>query len=405
MQQNKKNEDNFNKAFKKIAKEKKLEFIRSLGAGSFGNVYEVKDEKTGKIFAAKLLKDEGEYSESNTILELRGRNIIKVNKIYETIISPVKEYEKEKGTEKNSEEKYSLILMEKAPLKDLYSFVNNLREKNILNHAFKNPFEMIGDNFTRFIIKQIVKGFETLYLANYAHFDFKPENTLIFTNMDMKLSDFGFLRNINKIKNENKIVRIPGGTRGYLPPEYYSKDNKITVDEAAKVDYFSLGATIFYLKYGKIMLKFKEFKEKFATANYMIDLMQKAIDKIKTTKSNDKDFIDFLCKLIQYDPKDRLSFEEIHRNKWLNKNWNQILEVVEANQSDEEKIIEELNKSDFLFEKKNYLNEKHILMEESNINNSKDIIENNNNKDNRNKNNNERKQINKINYHKFKLKL
>ena len=59
---------------------------------------------------------------------------------------------------------------------------------------------MIGNNFTRFIVKQIVKGFETLYLANFTHFDFKPENTLIFNNMVIKLTDVGLLRNLNKIK-------------------------------------------------------------------------------------------------------------------------------------------------------------------------------------------------------------
>ena len=96
----------------------------------------------------------------------------------------------------------------------------------------------------------------------------------------------------------------------------------------------------------------------------------------------------FLCKLIQYDPKDRLSFEEIQRNKWLNKNWNEILEVVETNQEDELKIIEELNKSDFLFEKKNYINKERKSIEEKNIN-----IQN------------KRKEKHKINYHKFKLSL
>ena len=206
------------------------------------------------------------------------------------------------------------------------------------------------------------------------------------------------LRNLNKIKNEENKIQIPGGTKGYLPPEYFTrKDKKITFEEAIKIDYFSLGATIFYIKYGKKCLKFEKFKDNLITANYMIDLMKIAMDEIKTTQSNDKDFINFLCKLIQFDPKDRLSFEEIHRNKWLNKNWNQILEVVEANQSDEEKIIEELNKSDFLFEKNKYVNEKRKMIDKININAKENIGDNGNN--------NKIKEKHKINYHKFKLSL
>jgi serine/threonine protein kinase len=399
MKQKKNNKDDFDKVFKQIAQENNLRSIQSLGSGGFGKVYEVKSDKIIKSMAAKLTKDdEKEENESNLILELRGPNIVKVNKIYSTTISI-----------KKNEEKYSLILMEKAPLKDLKTFVKMLREENVLKYAFKNPFEIIGDNFARFIIKQLVKGFETLYMANCAHFDFKPENTLIFSDIVMKLSDFGFLRNLNEIKIDKNIVKVPGGTQGYFPPEIYSNNSEITLKTATTLDYFSLGATIFYIKYGDKMLKFEKFKDNLITANYMIDLMQRAMDKIKTTKSNDKDFIDFLCKLIQYDPEGRLSFEEIQRNKWLNKNWNEILEVVETNQANEVKMIEELNKTDFLFEKKNYLNEKRKLMDKININ-AKDQIEdnNNNNNDNANKdniNNNNRKQINKVNYHKFKLKL
>ena len=370
--------------FHSFADDYNLELIRRLGSGGFGTVFEVKAERMDKNLAAKLLEKNEKYNESDLILEFRGPNIVKVNKIYEKTLT--------------NQKHYNLILMERAPLKDLKSFVFKLRKENILKYVFKHPFEMIGNNFTRFIVKQIVKGFETLYLANFSHFDFKPENTLIFNNIVIKLTDFGLLRNLNKIKNEENKIQIPGGTKGYLPPEYFTrKDKKITFEEAIKIDYFSLGATIFYIKFGKECLKFEKFKDNLITANYMIDLMKIAMDEIKTTQSNDKDFINFLCKLIQFDPKDRLSFEEIHRNKWLNKNWNQILEVVEANQSDEEKIIEELNKSDFLFEKNKYVNEKRKMIDKININAKENIADN--------RNNNKIKEKHKINYHKFKLSL
>ena len=361
-----------------------LKLEKRLGSGGFGTVFEVKAENMNKTFAAKLIEKNDKYNESDLILEFRGPNIVKVNKIYEKILTNRKQY--------------SLILMEKAPLNDLKSFSFKLRKENILKYIFTNPFEMIGNNFIRFIVKQIVKGFETLYLANYTHFDFKPENSLIFNNIIIKLTDFGLLRNLNKIDKKLNKIQIPGGTRGYYPPEYYSCiDNKISVEEAIKIDYFSLGATIFYIKYGERMLKYEEFKDNFITANYMIDLMKAAMDKIKTTKSNDKDFINFLCKLIQFNPRDRLSFEEIDRNKWLNKNWNQILEIVEANKSDELKMIEELNKSDFLFEKNKYINKRREEIEKTNIN-AINNIENNGN-------NNKIKEKHKINYHKFKLRL
>jgi len=365
----------------KFADDYNLEIIKQLGSGGFGAVYEVKSEKFEKPYAAKILEKNEKFNESELILEFRGPNIVKVNKIYEKKILIKNEQKKENI--------YNLILMEKATLKDLKAFVKLIREDNILKYVFKNPFEMIGDNFARFIIKQLVKGFETLYMANFVHFDFKPENTLIFNNIVMKLTDFGFLRDLNKIKNSVNQIEIPGGTHGYFPPEYFSNEgHKITLEEVFKLDYFALGATIFYLKYGEKMLKYQNYEDNLITGNYIKELIQMASNKIKTTKSNDKDFINFLCKIIQYNPKDRLSFKEIQRNKWLNKNRNEILEVVETNQEDELKIIEELNKSDFLFEKKNYINKERKSIEEKNIN-----IQN------------KRKEKHKINYHKFKLSL
>ena len=365
----------------KFADDYNLKIIKPLGSGGFGTVYEVKAEKFDKACAAKILEKNEKFNESELILEFRGPNIVKVNKIYEKKILMKNEQKKEKI--------YNLILMEKATLKDLKTFVKMLREENILKYVFKNPFEMIGDNFARFIIKQLVKGFETLYMANFVHFDFKPENTLIFNSIVMKLTDFGFLRDLNKIKNNANQIEIPGGTPGYLPPEYYSNEgHKITLEEAIKIDYFALGATIFYLKYGEKMLRYQRYEDNLITGNYIKELIQMAINKIKTTKSNDKEFINFLSKIIQYDPKDRLSFTEIQRNKWLNKNRNEILEVVETNQEDELKMIEELNKSDFLFEKKNYINKEREAIDEKNINIK-----------------NKRKEKHKINYHKFKLSL
>ena len=139
------------------------------------------------------------------------------------------------------------------------------------------------------------------------------------------------------------------------------------------------------------MLNYQKFEDDLITAIYLKELIQNTMNRIKTSKENNKDFINFLCKLIQYNPKDRLSFEEIYRNKWLNKNRKQILEIEENFKKDEEKIIIELNKSDFLFEKNKYINAERKMLDKISINDKANLENYENN--------------NKINYHKFKLKL
>ena len=51
---------------------------------------------------------------------------------------------------------------------------------------------------------------------------------------------------MRKISDDVDEIKIPGGTPGYLSPEYYSKE-KVPKNSTQKQDFFALGATLFYL--------------------------------------------------------------------------------------------------------------------------------------------------------------
>jgi serine/threonine protein kinase len=329
--------------FKDFEKDNKFKINKDLGKGSFGYVKEI--TYNNKIYAAKLIKKDANdiHNESSLILEFRGPGIVKVNKIF---------------TEKYSDrEVYDLIVMEKASLKNLHKFIDKLYKDNLLNLIFKNPFELVGENLLRFLTIQLMKGLELLNRAGYSHFDIKPGNILLFLNMVVKFTDFRLLRNPEKSKNNDNIFHIPGGTRGYLTPEYYSNNEKVSVEDALKQDYFALGSTLYSLKYGEDMLDYSKYLDPNSTSDVIIDLLQKAMDQIKSKKLSDKEFINFLCGLIQYKPEERPDLELIYRNKWLNKNTEDIRNIAENFELDEEKLIIELDKSDFLINKRNTINE------------------------------------------------
>ena len=364
--------------FKKFLDNCNLRGVKDLGSGGFGLVKEVKykekEKEKEKEFAAKLIKRENnlEFQESDLIKEFRGPNIVKVTKIY---------------NQKHNNEEYNIILMEKSQLKDLKTMTDQLLKHNLLKFIF-HPFEIMGDNFIRYFIKQLVEGLKLFNIGSFCHFDIKPPNILIFTNLVLKFSDFGLLRNPKEIEDEFENVKIPGGTHGYLPPDYYYKKGNVSYKESIKYDFFALGATIFYIKFGKNMLNFIKFNDGLITGDYLIKLIEKAMDEVKSEKLADKDFIDFLCSLIQFKADDRPNFEEIYRNKWLNKNWKNILEIYEINNLDEQKLIIELNKSDFLFDKKEYINKTRNSNINGNKNNNDNKINDNNNIINENNNNN-----------------
>ena len=339
--------------FEKFKDKYNLECGKILGKGGFGMVREI--IMKGRTYAGKLVKNnakkdnkKGNVNENednnNIILFLQNPNIIKIYKIYQ---ESFENYEKEK-------EIYNLIILEKANLKDLRTLVNYIYNDSgkLINKAFS---EIIGNNLLIFFTKQLINGLEILERNELIHFDIKPQNILIFTKLSLKLSDFGLLREVNKIEK----IRIPGGTPGYLPPDYYKyKRQNIYVNDAKKQDYFALGATLFLLKYNQRMIKVKNFKranrseENLLNQEYIIDMIPTIITLIKSNNASDRDFNDFLCSLIQIEPDDRPSFEEIYRNKWVNKNGKYISQIVNCFSYDEYYLMKELRKSDFLIEKK-----------------------------------------------------
>ena len=110
-------------------------------------------------------------------------------------------------------------------------------------------------------------------------------------------------------------------------------------------------------------------------ADEIIKLLEQKRDKIKSEKMSDREFINFLCSLIEYKPDDRPNFEEIYRNIWLNNNLEQINNIHSINQGEEGKIIMELQKSDFFTkkEKGQNLNLKNEQKSKENKNIKKDI--------------------------------
>ena len=216
--------EKYNKIFEEFKNNNKREIFqvgKILGRGAFGEVRDVTYKN--KVMAGKVIeKDEDEQTqEEKFVLELRGFNLIKMNKIY---------------TRKINNKYYDLIIMEKAILRDLGKLNEYFHRHNLLKLIYEEPFdEKSGDYLLKFYAKQIINGLETLDRNDFVHFDIKPENLLVTVNLILKLSDFSILRKVNtQIKSEK--IKIPGGTPGYMTPEYYI-NKYVTSEDAKKQDY------------------------------------------------------------------------------------------------------------------------------------------------------------------------
>ena len=325
-----------------LIKEKGFEYIEKIGSGGFGVVLKVKKDK--KLYAIKVMfPNEKNKVYPELVKEFRGKNLVKI--LYEKY---------------PEDQNYYFYVMELSSIGSLSDFHKYLDKKLI----FKDPFiEKIGDNLMRFFAIQMVNGLRTLFEGNLVHFDIKPDNVLIFKGLECKLIDFSLLRKLCP----KKLECVPGGTLGYVSPESLKKEGKMNDEIYKKQDYFAIGLTLFYLKYGEHavtgFLRDKNnnmnetVKNDIDYLNYKItlDCLLRAKNKIESQPFQDAEFNEFLLNLIQLDPDARLDFEKIIRNKWLNKYKKEIEKIRNINISDEDNILIELQKSDFLIDnRKNY---------------------------------------------------
>ena len=256
--------------------------------------------------------------------------------------------------------------MEKAILRDLGKLNNYFHDHNLLKLKVENIFdEPLEDTLLRYYAKQMVDGFETLNRNNYVHFDIKPDNILITVNLTLKLSDFSILKRVDDNVDD---VKIPGGTPGYMTPEYYL-NQKLSSESIRTQDYFALGSTLFLLKYGIPFLRYRKYEDKKLIADRVVDILIRNFNYIERKELIDDDLIKFFTGLLDYKPEDRYSFEKIYRNKWLNKNFEYIDDVLASFENDEEKLLMEFQKQDFIIKRKeniDFINKKILKKKEKN---------------------------------------
>ena len=125
-------------------------------------------------------------------------------------------------------------------------------------------YEFILWNFDRFDknssiwVQQAFDNKKYAFAADYIRLFAIYNYGGIYMDMDIEvLKDFESLLNQNLMiayENPEKTGKIPGGTFGYQAPECFY-NHEYNYDILQKQDYFALGMTIFYLKYGNLPIR------------------------------------------------------------------------------------------------------------------------------------------------------
>ena len=208
------------------------------------------------------------------------------------------------------------------------------------------------------IFAKILHAVKILHEKNIVHCDIKPENILLGNDFEPKLIDFGYSKYINKENNNNNntnntinnIVYGNEGSESYSSPEI--RRNFMSGYDGVKSDIFSLGVLLFVITVGRFPFISCEYSDE----KYGL-IMDKKYEEYwaNYNKYNlTKEFKDLINHLICYEPKDRLSIDEIFNHSWITMHVNKSENKDNNCCADDENVLNELKKRrDYILKKSN----------------------------------------------------
>jgi len=264
-----------------------------VGSGGFGEVRECTDRKTGQVHVVKTIPKPEPHD--TTKINLIRNEILLLHEAHHPNIVELKDL--------FEDENYVHIVMERCTGGDLFDRVVNENPRRLRSRQEGLKHEARTANAMRSILNVL----KYLHSKGIVHRDIKPEHFLLTTDQretqKIKLIDFGLAR---KHKPGSAPMSTFTGSPSFVAPEVVAR----SYDHMC--DMFSTGVTAYFLLTG--MLPFDG-----PTDEETFDLI--SIGKFKFPSSSSvflsDDAKDFITKLLEVDPRSRMSAEAALNHPWM----------------------------------------------------------------------------------------
>lgn len=195
-----------------------FQLMKVVGKGSYGKVMLVKHEKTGEVYAMKMLRKE---------------NVVKRNQVEHT--------RAERNVLETAAHPFIVNLMYafQTP-KKLYFVLEFCPGGELFFHLSRNG--RFSEGRAKFYTSELLLAIGYLHSLNIIYRDLKPENVLLDAEGHAKLTDFGLSK---EGIDDNFSAKSMCGTPEYLAPEILDKKG-----HGRGVDWYSLGALLYEMLTG-----------------------------------------------------------------------------------------------------------------------------------------------------------
>ena len=293
-----------------------LVLTKSLGKGSFGEVFLTKKVNGKELYATKRM-DRAEFNkpdnnkrllnEISILQKISHKNIVKLIEVKKT----------------------------KSHIYIVTEFCNGGSLTDNLNKYVQIHRKAFSEEIVQYLMKQIVSAIYYLHMNKIVHRDLKLDNILLnFPNendkanlnmlkAEIKLIDFGFATRLRTV-NGNLANTILGTPSNMEPHMLRDMENQMPSLKGynEKVDIWSLGTLCYEMLVGRMAFaghSMEELYKKVKAGNYKLPLWLS------------KEAVSFINGMLQYDSNKRLSAVELLNHDFLKKNVKEF-QTVDVNQ-------------------------------------------------------------------------